>query len=148
MEDVFALSSVIEKIAEKAEKIQGRVGEMIILISGDRNWRHMVRLIDTLTDVTDNFTKKNLIFVEGGAVGADRMAKDILVNQGYHVAEVPAMWETITPRKSAGARRNRAMLLLKPDLVIGFHSHIEESSGTADMLTLAEKEGIEYFLVE
>lgn len=121
---------------------------MKILICGDRKYNSATRIANVLREITENYTEKNMVFIAGGASGADRAAEMILNNKGYHVARVNALWEYIKPKRSAGARRNRAMLLLSPDMVIAFHSKIEESKGTADMLTLAEKNGIEYFLVE
>ena len=40
------------------------------------------------------------------------------------------------------------MLELKPDLVVAFHSDLERSKGTADMVRRARKEGIEVILVK
>lgn len=77
------------------------------------------------------------LLIEGGANGADRLARDWAVSRGIHVATVEALWENYG--KAAGPIRNEAMLLLKPDLVIAFPG----GAGTANMVKQAEAAGIE-----
>jgi len=80
--------------------------------------------------------------IEGGAPGADRLAREWAEEMGIHYATVKALWDTYG--LSAGPRRNRAMLELKPDLVVAFPGN----KGTADMVTRAREAYINVLVVE
>jgi hypothetical protein len=75
------------------------------------------------------------ILIEGGALGADRLAREWALSRGVHVATVNAMWNR---GKGAGPARNRAMLSLRPDYVIAFPG----GRGTQNMMTQAERAGV------
>jgi hypothetical protein len=77
------------------------------------------------------------IIVEGGARGADQLAREIAADLGVHCATVPALWRRYG--KSAGPRRNAAMALLNPDVVFAYSLG---GAGTADMVRRAEAAGI------
>ena len=76
------------------------------------------------------------ILIQGGAPGADRLAKTWADQYGVHHADVPALWDFYS--KGAGPRRNSAMLLLQPDFLIAFPG----GNGTADMISKATKAGV------
>lgn len=67
------------------------------------------------------------ILVHGNAKGVDRMCGMWAKKHGIHVAIVDALWDEYSTR--AGPLRNKAMLRLKPDLVVAFPG----MAGTADM---------------
>lgn len=70
------------------------------------------------------------------------MAKAVAQSQGYTVESYPADWKRYG--RAAGPIRNRQMLEEgKPDLIIAFHSNLAESRGTANMVKIARKAGIE-----
>lgn len=71
------------------------------------------------------------ILIEGGASGADRLARDWAWNKGIHVATVCAMW--VKYGKGAGHRRNEAMMRLDPNMLIAFPG----GKGTTNMLDTA-----------
>ena len=75
--------------------------------------------------------------VQGGARGADRLARECAEALGVYCAEVPAYWKS--QGRSAGPRRNAAMLLLNPDVV---YAYSLGGAGTADMVRRAEAAGI------
>jgi hypothetical protein len=57
------------------------------------------------------------------------------------VLAFPAQWDTYG--RAAGPIRNRQMLNEgRPDEVIAFHEHIDESKGTANMVKIAKAAGI------
>lgn len=86
------------------------------------------------------------IVVHGAARGADRLAGEAARELGLEVRAYPADWAT--HHRAAGPIRNREMLTEHPDLVIAFHPDIAKSTGTVDMLMLADKAGIPYCVVE
>ena len=116
---------------------------MRLLVCGDREWANQ-HLMDEVLECL--FAHDIDIVIHGNARGADQMAGRVADRYGVHTAVVKALWDYY--HKPAGPIRNRVMLGLEPELVVAFHNNIEESRGTADMLTIAEEAGVEYFLVE
>lgn len=102
---------------------------MIILVCGGRHYNGPVgEKLEQLNDTR--------LIIEGGASGADYLAKQWAKLRGIHYAEVPALWDYY--RKGAGPVRNSAMLLLRPDLCVAFPG----GSGTADMVQKCINENI------
>jgi hypothetical protein len=102
----------------------------VILVCGGRAYRDKALLENYL----DLFNKAHpvSIVIEGGALGADRLAREWAVKNGVHVATVNALWSR---GKGAGHVRNRAMLALRPDYVIAFPG----GRGTQNMMAQAER---------
>ena len=73
------------------------------------------------------------IVIEGGAHGADRIAREEARALGIHVATVPAQWDHYG--KSAGYRRNEAMARLQPDYC---YAYPLDGPGTKHMIRIAE----------
>jgi YspA, cpYpsA-related SLOG family len=106
---------------------------VIALFCGSRDWsdRESIRAeVEALP--------ADSIVIEGGACGADRIAREEANSLGIHVATVPALWRCFGC--SAGPRRNEAMLLLGPDIV---HAYPLGGPGTAHMISAAERAGVE-----
>lgn len=81
---------------------------------------------------------REITIIEGGARGADFLAKVWAKWVGVKLEEFPADWKTLG--KSAGSVRNTQMLAEgKPDLVIAFPG----GSGTANMIKQAKEAGVE-----
>ena len=79
------------------------------------------------------------VVIEGGARGADTIAKEVAESLGIKVLEFPANWEKYGRR--AGIIRNEDMLrIAKPDVVFGFP--LANSIGTFHMLEIAKKAGV------
>jgi predicted Rossmann-fold nucleotide-binding protein len=76
------------------------------------------------------------LVIEGGAHGADALARQWAMSKKVHCATVPALWNS--HGKAAGPLRNKAMLLLSPNQVIAFPG----GRGTANMIELATQAGI------
>jgi len=110
---------------------------MRVLICGDRNWGD--------ADVIHRWIGLNVtpvsVVIHGGARGADRMAGRGAVLWGHTVIVFPALWDV--HGRAAGYIRNQQMLDEgQPELVVYFHSNLEGSRGTKDMVARATKAGI------
>jgi len=108
---------------------------MKVLVCGDRNWTDEAPIRERLSKLP-----KDTIILEGGARGADTLARHAAEYLGLKVIEFPADWKK--HGRAAGPIRNREMLDQKPDLVVAFHSNLAASKGTADTVREAKKRGI------
>ena len=112
---------------------------MRILVCGGRNYENWY----ILKTVLDNFKCPDMVVIEGGAAGADLLAKMWAQNNGIPCKTFFAEWKDHGRR--AGPIRNKQMLVEgKPDLVIAFPG----GKGTANMVKQAEKAGVEIFHVK
>ncbi len=119
-----------------------RNGQKKVLICGDRDWTDvglMRLLVRRLSDLGYD------VVIHGDARGADRIAGICAKDIGMMVIPVPARWEE--HGRSAGPRRNLAMLKLNPDLVVAVHSMIVNSKGTKHMVEAANKAGVPTILI-
>lgn len=107
---------------------------MRILCCGSRKYNDY----KYVSDVLDNIGISDPIFITGGAKGLDSLVKKWADENGVHCAVVEALWDTFD--KAAGPIRNKAMLLLQPDLVLAFMDNA--GPGTINMVTLANSRGI------
>ncbi len=115
---------------------------MKVLCCGDRNWSSFEIIRRELEKLDDN-----TIIIEGCAKGADSISGYIARQLNYRVLEFPANWKRYG--RSAGPIRNKQMLDEgKPDLVLAFHTNIQNSKGTKDMIEQSEKRGIKVMLIE
>ena len=105
---------------------------MKILVCGGRNYGD----VKTVAQYLDRFRGQVTMVVQGGARGADRLARQWAESHGIHFAEVPALWSTYS--RAAGGRRNSAMLILEPDLCIAFPG----GPGTADMVRQCKRANV------
>ena len=114
---------------------------MKILVCGDRNWQY-----DIAINMALSFIKpKPKQIIEGGATGADQMAAEWAKINNVEINEYQAEWTKFG--RAAGPIRNARMLQEKPDIVISFHNHIEQSKGTKNMIYQALKANIEVWLI-
>lgn len=97
---------------------------MRLLICGGREFNDMDKLHAAIMKLPFMPT----IVIEGGARGTDRLAKTWAIKHGIHYAEVPALWDQY--EKTAGPRRNKAMLTLNPEYCLAMPG----GNGTADMV--------------
>jgi len=107
-----------------------------ILICGDRNytnWEKIKDYLDTLGSET--------IIIHGCARGADSLAGNLATGRNWGIIRFPAQWNKYG--RAAGPIRNQQMIDEgNPTLVVYFHDDIENSKGTRDMITRAEKADI------
>lgn len=114
---------------------------MIVLICGDRNWDNKVSIMSAVKHLMKEHSE--LIIVEGEALGADSLARDVGTELGLEVRKYPANWDML--KKAAGPIRNQQMLDSENiDLVLAFHSNISQSKGTRDMVIRAARAKIPY----
>lgn len=107
---------------------------MKYLICGDRKW-------DKVDVIRREMEARGIgpgdIVIEGEARGADIIARHIALGLGAEVHPYPAEWNKYG--RAAGSIRNQVMLDQQPDEILAFHSDIENSKGTADMVRRARK---------
>lgn len=113
---------------------------MRVLICGDRNWSDP----DPIGELLDKLCVmyEEVIVIEGEARGADTLARAAAQRRGLSVERFPALWAA--HGRAAGPIRNKQMLTEgRPDLVVAFHPDIEHSRGTKNMVTQAQRAGVE-----
>lgn len=113
---------------------------MIVLVCGGRKYEDKATVYRILTKI--HTVKPIDVLIQGGAHGADALAKAWAYDMGVHCAEVPALWHKMGD--AAGPPRNRAMAILRPDLVVAFPG----GSGTRDMLNTALARKIKIHMVK
>lgn len=108
---------------------------MKILVCGGRDYSDKSTVFDTLNAVSCG---KSVTLIEGGAPGADTLAREWRRSTGRgETITVHADWTR--HGRSAGPIRNQRMLdLYKPDLVVVFPG----GRGTSDMVRRAEAAGV------
>lgn len=105
----------------------------VVLVCGSRDWEDRDAINQRIAELPEGS-----VVIQGGARGADIMARHAAVLAGLHWAEVPAQWHQ--HGKRAGVIRNRVMLDLKPELVIAFQCN--GSRGTQHTIDEARRRGI------
>lgn len=112
---------------------------MKVLICGDRNWNNY----ESIRDIVGRLKSKygDVTIIEGGCKGADLFAKTAAKEFDMPFKEYPADWNKYG--RAAGPIRNKQMLDEEnPDLVIAFHTNIENSKGTKNMVEQARERKI------
>ena len=80
--------------------------------------------------------------IHGGARGVDSLAHEWCLHNQRDVVRWPADWEAYG--KLAGPMRNQYMLdMVYPDLVLAFHTDLDKSVGTKDMVRRAQRDWID-----
>lgn len=110
-----------------------------VLVCGGRNfddWDLFTK--EMLRHVLDKYDTENIIIIQGGAKGADFMAKMWAKWIGVSSLEYNAVWSKYG--NAAGYIRNKQMLEEgKPDFVIAFPG----GKGTANMIQLSKEAKVE-----
>ena len=101
---------------------------VVAIFCGSRKWTDRERIRRDLESLPPGS-----IVIEGGAPGADRIAREEAQALGIHVATVQALWDFY--EKSAGYRRNEAMARLQPDYC---YAYPLDGPGTRHMIQIAE----------
>jgi hypothetical protein len=107
---------------------------LTVIFAGSRKWTDRERIRRDLEALPPGS-----IVIEGGAPGADRIAREEAHALGIHVAEVRALWDHFG--RSAGYRRNQAMARLRPDYLYAYP--LGDSPGTHHMIRIAEEHCIQ-----
>lgn len=121
--------------------------QTILMVTGDRKY-------DNYSKIYDNIQKYTPIkIIQGGANGADKLAKKAAKELKIECVQYDADWKTYG--KAAGPIRNQEMVnslekyasLGYNIIVLGFHDDIEKSKGTKDCLNRARKKFKNVFLL-
>jgi YspA, cpYpsA-related SLOG family len=104
-----------------------------VLVCGSRDWRDA----QTIRERLSRSDVLQAIVIQGGAKGADLIAKNVCRDKRVHSAQVDPLWGKLGKR--AGYLRNLAMLDLEPDLVIAF---TKGTPGTQITIDEARRRGI------
>lgn len=102
---------------------------IILAVTGGRIATVTAGFIDTTLSLIRKQEGDIDLLIHGNAKGIDQMCGFWARQNHIHVAVVDALWYELG-QDVAGPRRNRAMLRLKPDLVVAFPGR----AGTADMI--------------
>ena len=110
-----------------------------ILVCGGRNFSNLALLEHTLAIV--HARRGISLIIEGGALGADRLAREWAIRAGVPFKPYEADWKAFGRR--AGPVRNTLMIVDgQPDAVIAF----EGGKGTLNMIEQASRAGIPIML--
>ena len=131
---------------------------MRVLCCGDREWFSYEIIRRELEKLP-----KDTEIIQGCADGADKMSANIAKSLGLKLISAsdnndinnpgfPANWDKYRKLgyvKADGPIRNTQMLDEgKPDLVLAFHTNIEKSKGTKNMIEQSKKRGIKVVLIK
>jgi hypothetical protein len=109
------------------------MSEHRVLVCGGRYFRDKWSVYDCL----DAMSPSPALIIEGGALGADYIARGWAIDRGVDYLTFVADWHGLG--RAAGPLRNQQMLDEgKPDLVVAFPG----GSGTADMVRRAKAAGV------
>jgi NADPH:quinone reductase-like Zn-dependent oxidoreductase len=113
---------------------------MRVLITGGRDFADRDLLFETLDRLhaVHGFT----VLIHGAASGADTLAGEWAKECGVEVIARAADWKK--HGRAAGPIRNQEMLKENPQMVIAFPG----GKGTANMVAIAKKAGIEVMVIE
>lgn len=111
---------------------------MKVLVCGSRKYQKWSVVLDVLDRLLAGESQIHVI--EGGAKGADFLARRWAVTRKQPYTEIKAEWKL--HGLAAGPIRNRQMLDLKPDLVVAFHDDLGLGVGTKDCVDEAHRRGI------
>lgn len=110
---------------------------MKVLICGSRDWEDRNVVLNRVSELWREHGS-NVEIIEGGARGADSMARAGARMFKLKLTTVQADWDDFGA--AAGPIRNREMLDMGPDLVLAFQRG--DSRGTQDTIDEARKRGI------
>jgi len=104
-----------------------------ILVTGGRDYVNVTYAHGVLEQI-NAYYKEGIVIIQGGAKGADRIAKDWALKNGVPCITMDAAWDYY--EKRAGSVRNKWMIdICAPDFVLAFPGGI----GTANMIKEAER---------
>ena len=107
-----------------------------VLVCGSRYYKDQEKIFHVL-DAYLARIGPSMLLINGGAPGADDLARQWAISRKVDHLTLYAKWEL--EGKAAGPIRNSRMLRKKPRLVLAFHEDPELGRGTRDMVTKARK---------
>lgn len=145
-DDLFKIRNQIRTLSDDRSNYEP-IQELRIIVAGGRDFDDYILLCNSLTEYLDRLhPKEQITIVSGGARGADTLGEEFAKRHGFNLKRFPANWGKYG--KSAGPIRNRDMaeFAAKTDGVL-FAFWDGNSRGTANMITLAEKYGLDVHIV-
>lgn len=115
-----------------------------VLVCGGRKFDNERLIYRELDEYHERTSISHLI--QGGAPGVDTIARDWARSRGVQPVTCEALWDYYRQHgssKAAGPIRNRAMLLLSPDIVLAFPG----GAGTSNMVQIALKAKLKVYRV-
>ncbi len=110
---------------------------MRVFVCGGRNYSDREAVFAALDAIWQSVPLDTLLIIQGGADGADALAREWCRTTGEAYVNVPADWKA--HGRAAGPIRNQCMLdEHKPNLVLAFPG----GRGTADMVRRALAAGV------
>lgn len=110
-----------------------------VLVTGGRDFADSARVAAVLAGMQSRHP--GFCVVQGGARGADRLARDWCLAHGVPCITIDACWDYYG-RQRAGGIRNQWMLDYND---ISFVAAFPGGAGTADMVRRARRQGIEVY---
>lgn len=105
-----------------------------LIVCGGRDFDNRELVFSTLDHI---HAQRNIVLIiEGGAAGADRLAREWAQSRGVPYQTEEANWVELG--RAAGPKRNAKMLTLEPDGVVAFPG----GRGTDNMISQAEENGV------
>lgn len=116
---------------------------MKVIIAGSRNFYKYELLKQKCDEALCDFiiNSESIEIVSGKARGTDELGERYAAERGFSIKPFPADWETYGNR--AGTIRNAEMATYADTLIAFWDGY---SSGTKNMLRLAEKKGLGVFV--
>ena len=117
-----------------------------IIVAGGRDFDNYILLSETLDSVLERYTVSEAVIVSGCCQGADTLGERYAKEHGIPVVRFPADWQAYG--KAAGPIRNRKMAEYASEgegVLVAFWDG--GSRGTASMIRLAEKFGLETIII-
>lgn len=110
---------------------------MRVLVCGGRDYCESSTVWGVLDTIRRSVPHDTMVVIQGGAAGADCIAREWCGSRGVPYDNFPADWKA--HGKAAGPMRNQRMIDKgRPDLVVAFPG----GRGTADMVRRARAAGI------
>lgn len=112
-----------------------------VLVCGSRDFYDKDKLYKVLDEILLSYPDH--VILEGGAKGADRLARRYAVDNKLKYLEMTPDWSI---GRHAGLERNTDMLNKNPSCVIAFSSQTFLTSGTNDTVNKAKKREIPTYI--
>lgn len=111
---------------------------MRVLICGSRDWA----LYAPVRDLVASLDPDEDVVLEGGAPGADALARLACEELEVPFWEFPAAWKRHGGRRAGPIRNGRMIRQGRPDRVVAFHGDPGLGRGTRDMVEKARSAGV------
>ncbi|HEF9752633.1 TPA: DUF2493 domain-containing protein [Campylobacter coli] len=118
---------------------------MKLLVCGGRDYKDVEHFNKEMSNIFSLYQNQIDTIIEGGASGADNMAKNYALKNKINLVEVKADWQHFG--KAAGPIRNQRMLSMLDSnyCVLAFWNGV--SKGTKNMIEIARNKNIKVIII-